>query len=151
MTENSDNMNIVEILLVEDNAEDEELTLHALQQRRLGNRIQVVRDGAEALDFIFQTGAFTHRPDGNPRLILLDLKLPKVDGLDVLRRIKADPRTRSIPVVALTSSREERDIVESYQLGVNSYITKPVDFEQFADAVQHIGYYWLLLNQPPAP
>ncbi len=151
MTENSDNTNIVEILLVEDNAEDAELTLHALQKCRLGNHIQVAHDGAEALDFIFQTGAFAHRTDSNPRLILLDLKLPKVDGLDVLRRIKADPRTRSIPVVVLTSSREERDIVESYQLGVNSYITKPVDFEQFADAVQHIGYYWLLLNQPPAP
>jgi CheY-like chemotaxis protein len=150
MIENPDNTNIVEILLVEDNAEDEELTLHALQKRRLGNHIQVVRDGAEALDFIFKTGAFAHRADGNPRLILLDLKLPKVDGLDVLRRIKADPRTRSIPVVALTSSREERDIVESYQLGVNSYITKPVDFEQFMEAVQQVGFYWLLLNQPPA-
>jgi CheY-like chemotaxis protein len=139
----------VEILLVEDSAEDEELTLHALRKRNVANHIQVARDGAEALEFIFRTGAFAGRADSNPKLILLDLKLPKVDGLDVLRRIKSDPHTRSIPVVVLTSSREERDIVESYQLGVNSYITKPVDFEQFVEAVQHIGFYWLLLNQPP--
>lgn len=138
----------VEILLVEDSAEDEELTLHALRKGKVANQIQVARDGAEALEFIFRTGMFAERVDSNPKLILLDLKLPKVDGLDVLRRIKSDPHTRSIPVVVLTSSREERDIVESYQLGVNSYITKPVDFEQFVGAVQHIGYYWLLFNQP---
>ncbi|MBI1993000.1 MAG: response regulator [Deltaproteobacteria bacterium] len=146
MTEKS-----VEILLVEDNPNDVELTLHALKENNLSNRIEVVRDGAEALEFIFATGAYSHRSlDQSPKVILLDLKLPKVDGLEVLKRLKADPRARMIPVVVLTSSREERDIVESYQLGVNSYIVKPVDFEQFTEAVRHLGLYWLLLNQPPA-
>lgn len=141
---------IVEILLVEDNPSDLELALHALKRNNLANHIEIARDGAEALDFIFATGAFSHRNvENGPRVILLDLKLPKVDGLEVLRRVKADPRTRSIPVVVLTSSREERDIVESYELGVNSYITKPVDFDQFTEAVRALGYYWLLLNQPP--
>ncbi|MCC7451971.1 MAG: response regulator [Anaerolineae bacterium] len=140
--------NGVEILLVEDTPDDEELTLHALRRRKLANHIQVVRDGAEALEWIFRTGSYADRANHNPKLILLDLKLPKVDGLEVLRRIKADPYTRTIPVVVLTSSREERDIVESYHLGVNSYITKPVDFEQFTEAVQQVGFYWLLLNQP---
>ena len=140
----------VEILLVEDNPNDVELTLHALKEHHLGNRIEVVRDGAEALEFIFNAGAYAHRsPDQHPKVILLDLKLPKVDGLEVLRRLKSDPRTRMIPVVVLTSSREERDIVESYKLGVNSYIVKPVDFEQFTEAVRNLGLYWLLLNQPP--
>lgn len=140
----------IEILLVEDNPNDVELTLHALQENNLTNRIEVVRDGAEALEFIFCTGAYVNRRIENSlKIILLDLKLPKVDGLEVLRRIKSDPRTRTIPVVVLTSSREERDIVESYQLGVNSYIVKPVDFEQFTEAVRHLGLYWLLLNQPP--
>ena len=140
----------VEILLVEDNPNDMELALHALKKHNLSNHIETVRDGAEALDFIFGAGAFAGRDvaDG-PRVILLDLKLPKVDGLEVLRRVKADPRTRRIPVVVLTSSSEERDIVESYDLGVNSYITKPVDFEQFTEAVRTLGLYWLLLNQPP--
>jgi len=139
----------VEILLVEDNPNDVELTLHALQENNLTNRIEVMRDGAEALEFIFCTGAYAHRRiENNPRVILLDLKLPKVDGLEVLKRLKSDSRTRTIPVVVLTSSREERDIVESYQLGVNSYIVKPVDFEQFTQAVKHLGLYWLLLNQP---
>ena len=140
----------VEILLVEDNPNDVELALHALKKNNIANRIEVVRDGAEALEFIFATGAYARRSiDHAPKVILLDLKLPKVDGLEVLRQIKADPRTRAIPVVALTSSREERDIVESYNLGVNSYITKPVDFDQFTQAVRTLGMYWLLLNQPP--
>jgi two-component system response regulator len=140
----------VEILLVEDNPNDVELALHALKKNNIANRIEVVRDGAEALEFIFCTGAYASRSiDHAPKVILLDLKLPKVDGLEVLRQIKSDPRTRAIPVVVLTSSREERDIVESYNLGVNSYIVKPVDFEQFTEAVRTLGLYWLLLNQPP--
>jgi len=133
----------VDILLVEDNPDDVELTLHALKKHHLVNHIQVVRDGVEALDFIF--GSLGN----SPKVILLDLKLPKVDGLQVLQRIKSDPRTRSIPVVMLTSSHEERDVIESYRLGVNSYIVKPVDFGQFAEAVRQIGLYWLLLNWPP--
>jgi two-component system response regulator len=142
---------IVEILLVEDNPNDEELALHALKKNNLANHIQVARDGAEALEFIFGTGVYAGRQVKNgPKVILLDLKLPKVDGLEVLRRIKADPHTHGIPVVILTSSREERDVVESYQLGVNSYVTKPVDFEQFTEAVRQLGLYWLLLNQPPS-
>jgi two-component system, response regulator len=141
----------VEILLVEDDPGDEELALHALSKRRLANHIQVVRDGAEALDFLFRTGAYSQRVNQNPRLILLDLKLPKVDGLEVLQRIKSNPDTQMIPVVVMTSSREEQDVVESYRLGVNSYIVKPVDFDQFTEAVQHLDFYWLLLNHPPAP
>ena len=141
---------IVEILLVEDNPNDVKLTLHALKTNHLTNRIHVVRDGEEALEFVFATGAYASRDrDQRPKVILLDLKLPKVDGLEVLRRIKADARTRTIPVVVLTSSREERDVVESYQLGVNSYIVKPVDFDQFTDMVRQLGLYWMLLNQPP--
>ncbi len=145
MTEN----NGVEILLVEDNPNDVELTLDALREHRLANHIQIVRDGVEALDFIFRNGRYAERPNQNPKLILLDLKLPRVNGLEVLGRIRADPHTKNIPVVVLTSSREERDIVESYKLGVNSYIVKPVDFEQFTESVHHIGFYWLLLNQAP--
>lgn len=138
------------ILLVEDNRNDLELALDALKVNKLGNRIEIVRDGAEALDFIFCQGTYASRSmDQPPQLILLDLKLPKITGLEVLKRIRADPRTRAIPVVMLTSSREERDIAESYQFGINSYIVKPVDFEQFTDAVRQIGLYWLLLNQPP--
>ena len=140
----------VEILLVEDNPHDVELTLLALRESHVTNPVHVVRDGAEALEFIFCTGAYASRNMNNtPKVILLDLKLPKVDGLEVLRRVKSDPRTAKIPVVVLTSSREERDIVESYQLGVNSYIVKPVDFEQFTAAVRQVGLYWVLLNQPP--
>ena len=142
--------NHVEILLVEDNPNDVELTLHAFQKSNLANPIKVLRDGAEALEYLFGTGAYAGRDlNHQPRVILLDLKLPKVDGLEVLRRVKADARTRLIPVVVLTSSREERDIVESYRLGVNSYIVKPVDFEQFTESVRALGFYWLLLNQPP--
>jgi two-component system response regulator len=141
---------VVEILLVEDNPNDVELALHAFKKNNLTNTIEIARDGAEALDFLFGTGSHTDRDlTEQPRVILLDLKLPKVDGLEVLRRIKSDPRTRSIPVVVLTSSREERDVVESYRLGVNSYIVKPVDFEQFTGTVRQLGLYWLLLNHPP--
>lgn len=141
---------IVEILLVEDNPNDVTLTLRALRKHNLSNRIHVIRDGAEALEFIFGTGAYAERGlEPTPKVVLLDLKLPKVDGLEVLQRIKTDSRTRVIPVVVLTSSREQRDIVESYQLGVNSYIVKPVDFEQFTEAMRQLGLYWVLLNQPP--
>ncbi len=141
--------NAVEILLVEDNPNDVELTLHAIRKNHISNRIHVVRDGVEALEFIFCTGAYAERNIQEiPKVILLDLKLPKVDGLEVLQRIKEDPRIRATPVVVLTSSCEERDLVESYRLGVNSYIVKPVDFEKFSEAVNQIGLYWLLLNQP---
>jgi len=140
----------VEILLVEDDRNDEELALYALTKHNLANHIEVMRDGAEALDYMFCTGAYAHRRmEDIPKVVLLDLKLPKVDGLEVLKRIKADLRTRTIPIVVLTSSRQERDIVESYQLGVNSYIVKPVDFEQFTEAVRQLGLYWVLLNQAP--
>ena len=140
----------VKILLVEDNPNDVELTLHALRASNLANDIKVVRDGAEALDFIMCRGAFSERDirDG-PSVILLDLKLPKVDGIEVLRQAKADPRTKAIPIVILTSSTQDKDIVESYQLGVNSYIAKPVDFQQFTESVRQLGLYWLVYNQPP--
>jgi two-component system, response regulator len=140
----------VDILLVEDNPNDAELALHAFRKHKLTNKIHLVRDGAEALEFIFGTGAYADRNrEEQPRVILLDIKLPKVDGLEVLRRIKQDPATKSIPVVMLTSSREERDIIEGYRLGVNSYIVKPVEFDQFTNAVRELGMYWLLLNRPP--
>ena len=141
---------IVDLLLVEDNPDDVDLTLHAFKKINLSNPMHVVRDGAEALEFLFCTGAYAHRKiQDSPKVVLLDLKLPKVDGLEVLKRIKADPRTKSMPVVILTASREERDIVSSYELGVNSYIVKPVDFEQFVEATRTLGLYWLLLNQRP--
>jgi len=141
---------IIEILLVEDSPEDLELTCRALKNANLGNHIQIARDGAEALDFIFCEGPHAgRRIEDTPKLILLDLKLPKVDGLEVLQRIKGDPRTKLIPVVVLTSSKEQTDVVKSYSLGVNSYIVKPVNFESFSTAVQELGIYWLLLNQPP--
>ncbi len=140
----------VEILLVEDNPADVELTLHALRINHLANRIHVARDGEEALDYVFCRGAFSGRPkDRLPKLVLLDLKLPKVDGLEVLKEIKTNPQTRPIPVVILTSSREERDMVNGYQLGVNSYIQKPVDFDKFRDTVKQLGLYWLVVNEPP--
>jgi two-component system response regulator len=138
------------ILLVEDNPQDLALALRALKKANVTNRIEVARDGAEALDFIFCEGAHAgRRMDDRPNVILLDLKLPKVDGLEVLQRLKNDPRTKAIPVVVLTSSKEQRDVVESYNLGTNSYVVKPVSFDQFAEAVQQLGLYWLLLNQPP--
>jgi DNA-binding response OmpR family regulator len=140
----------VEILLVEDSASDEELTIHAFRKYNLTNKLQVVRDGEEALDFIFCRGAFAARKiDNGPKVVLLDIKLPKVDGLTVLRQIKGDDRTKHIPVVMLTSSQEERDVVDGYQFGANSYIVKPVGFEQLTEAVREIGMYWLILNKPP--
>jgi two-component system response regulator len=140
----------VEILLVEDNPADLELTMHVFKVHNLAHRVQVVRDGVEAIDFLFASGANGVRTAAEgPKVILLDLKLPKIDGLQVLRRIKAHERLRTVPVVMLTSSQEESDIVQSYQLGVNSYIVKPVDFDRFADAVRQLGGYWLLLNQAP--
>ena len=146
MTEN----NAVEILIVEDTPQDLELTMRALRKANVTNRIQVARDGAEAIEFIFGEGVHAGRKiEDAPKVILLDLKLPKIDGIEVLRRIKGDPRTKTIPVVVLTSSREQKDVVESYRLGVNSYIVKPVNFERFVSAVQELGMYWLLLNQPP--
>lgn len=142
----------VEILIVEDNPDDLEMTLRALRKVNLANHILVAHDGAEALDYIFCQGAHRGRQiDDHPKIILLDLKLPKVDGQEVLQRLKQDPRTRMIPVAILTSSKEQRDVMESYKLGVNSYIVKPVNFESFAKAVQELGMYWLLLNQPPKP
>jgi CheY-like chemotaxis protein len=142
----------IEILLVEDNPDDLELTQRALRKAKLTNTIHVARDGAEALDFIFCEGPYAARNiENSPKVILLDLKLPKVDGLEVLKRIKSDSRTNTIPVVVLTSSKEQSDLVESYALGVNSYIVKPVNFESFAEAVRQLGMYWLLLNQPLHP
>jgi len=139
----------VDILLVEDNPADAELALRALRKGKLVNHISWLKDGAEALDFIFRTGAYAGRPDRNPKLILLDLKLPKVDGIEVLKQVKADERTRAIPVVMVTSSAEGRDIAESYKLGVNSYIVKPVEFEQFSETVAKAGLYWMLMNKAP--
>jgi CheY-like chemotaxis protein len=142
----------VEILLVEDNPTDAELCIRALKKSGLANKLVWVKDGAEALDFIFSTGDYAGRSVVNiPKVILLDLRLPKVDGMEVLRRVKNDERTRTIPVVVLTSSREDRDIAESYQLGVNSYISKPVEFDAFAKTVSELGLYWLLVNHPPVP
>jgi CheY-like chemotaxis protein len=136
------------ILLVEDNADDEALTLRALKKNNIGNTVVVVRDGAEALDFLFCSGIYADRdPRDKPQVILLDLKLPKVDGLEVLRRIRADPSTRTFPVVILTSSKEEQDVVNSYLIGVNSYVRKPVDFIQFVEAIRQLGLYWLVLNE----
>ncbi len=145
------NLNEVEILLVEDNETDAELTIRALKRNNLANKLVWAKDGAEALDFIFGEGEYSERDveKGLPRLILLDLRMPKVDGLEVLQAIKADERTKMIPVVVLTSSKEDRDIVESYELGVNSYVSKPVEFDEFTEAVSTLGLYWMLLNNPP--
>ncbi len=143
------NLDIVEILLVEDNSRDAELTRRALQRNNLANNLLTLSDGQAALDFLFATGPFTGRDlNNNPKVILLDLKLPKVDGREVLKAIKENERTQPIPVVVLTSSNEERDLIESWKLGVNSYIVKPVDFNKFVDSVASLGMYWLLLNTP---
>ncbi len=138
------------ILLVEDNPDDVELTLLSLQKHNISNEVVVVRDGAKALDYLFATGAYAGRDKSiMPAVILLDLKLPKIDGLEVLRRLRADERTKLLPVVILTSSTEEQDMLNGYKLGANSYVRKPVDFDQFSDAVRQLGLYWLLLNEPP--
>jgi two-component system, response regulator len=140
----------VEILLVEDNDQDAEMTLRALKKQNLANNVHRVEDGQQALNFLFAMGPYSDRNINNgPRVVLLDLKLPKVDGLEILRRVKADERTRMIPVVVMTSSKEDRDMVESYKLGVNSYVAKPVEFEKFLEAVQQFGLYWLLVNRIP--
>jgi DNA-binding response OmpR family regulator len=137
------------VLLIEDNPDDEELTRLAFEQSGITNKLDVVRDGAEALDYLFASGTWTGRAGGNPSLVLLDLKLPKIGGLDVLRRLRAESSTRLIPVVILTSSVEEQDVISGYNLGCNSYIRKPVDFSQFAAAVRTLGLYWMVLNEPP--
>jgi CheY-like chemotaxis protein len=142
----------IEILLVEDSPEDVELTLHALRREKLANRIEVARDGEEALNFLFCRGPCAGRRfEDAPRLVLLDLKLPKVDGMEVLRAVKGDLRTKAIPVVILTASREERDLVNGYHLGANGYIQKPVDFDNFRNVVKQLGLYWLVVNEPPPP
>jgi two-component system response regulator len=146
--ENFQNMNEVEVLLVEDNPSDAELTVRSLKKHNLANRLFHVKDGAEAIDFVFAQGTFADRRVENvPKVVLLDLKLPKIDGIEVLRRIKSDDRTKIIPVVVMTSSREDRDLVDCYNLGVNGYVVKPVEFEDFARAVSELGCYWLLLNE----
>jgi len=137
------------ILLVEDNPDDEALTLRAFEKSNIGNRIVVVRDGAEALDWLFKRGTYQDRREPDPQIILLDLKLPKVDGLEVLRQLREDQRTKLLPVVILTSSKEESDLLRGYELRANSYIRKPVDFPHFVESVREIGMYWLVLNEPP--
>jgi two-component system response regulator len=138
------------ILLVEDDPDDEALALRALRRNNIKNEVVVVRDGVEALDYLFATGAYASRDASNlPQVVLLDLKLPKIDGLEVLRRVRADPRTELLPVVVLTSSKEDRDVVESYSCGANSYVRKPVEFNDFSEAVRQLGLYWLLLNERP--
>ena len=137
------------ILLVEDDPHDVELTLTALEEYRLANEVVITRDGAEALDYLYRRGAYADRSNGSPAVLLLDLKLPKVDGLEVLRKIKGDETLRLIPVVVLTSSREERDMVASYRLGVNAYVVKPVDFHEFVNAIKELGIFWAIVNEPP--
>lgn len=144
-----DNLEQVEILLAEDNETDAEMTLRALKKKALGNAITWVKDGAEALDYLFRRGAYASRPQTVPKLVLLDIKMPKVDGVDVLREIRADARLAATPVVMLTSSAEESDMVRSYQLGVNSYIVKPVDFDAFVEQVAKLGFYWMVMNRTP--
>jgi CheY-like chemotaxis protein len=140
---------IKKILLVEDSEHDIELTIAALDAHHLANKVDVARDGAEALDYLYRRGAFAERPKGFPVVVLLDLKMPRVDGLEVLRQMKADPELKSIPVVMLTSSREEQDLVRSYELGVNAYVVKPVNFKEFVDSVKQLGCFWALINEPP--
>lgn len=142
-------MQAARILLAEDSTQDVELTLNALAELNITNSVAVARDGAEALDYLYKRGKFADRDNGNPVLLLLDLKMPKVDGLDVLRAVKSDPHLRTIPVVVLTSSREEQDVVRSYELGVNAYVVKPVQFEKFLRAVRDLGLFWMLINEPP--
>ncbi len=137
------------ILIVEDNPNDLELTLNALEKSRLANEVIVARDGAEAVDYLFRRGSFADRPVGNPAVVLLDLKLPKLDGLEVLRMVRADDQIGRTPVVLLTSSREERDVINGYKLGVNAYVVKPVDFAEFVQAIQDLGVFWAVLNEPP--
>jgi len=145
-------MNDIEILLVEDDPNDVELTLRVLRKNNLANKIHIAGDGEEALDFLFCRGKFSdRRPDNPPKVVFLDLKLPKLNGLEVLRELKKDPRTQPIPVVVMTSSREQRDLVDGYRLGVNSYIQKPIDFGEFQAVIKDLGYYWLIVNQRPPP
>ena len=141
---------VYEIILIEDNPHDAELTIRSLKRNKIANEIHVIPNGAEALDFFFATGKYEGRDMKiTPKLVILDLKLPKVDGIEILRRVKSDERTKIIPIVVLTSSKEENDVVESYKLGANSYIVKPVDFQKFAESIRDLGLYWLLLNEPP--
>ena len=142
-------MNLKHILLVEDSPYDVELILTALAENHVANEVVITRDGEEALDYLYRRGAFEQRPDCNPAVVLLDLKMPKVNGLEVLKQIKADPALKAIPVVMLTSSREERDLVSSYRLGANAYVVKPVDFSEFLEALSQVGRFWGVLNQPP--
>ncbi len=144
-----DHQNEVEILIIEDNPNDAEMALRAFKKNNIANHVLVIEDGEEALDFFNYRGKFANRSKGRPKIVLLDLKLPKISGLEVLRELKSNPQTRIIPVIVLTTSKEENDIIESYRLGVNSYIVKPVDFDKFVDAVRELGMYWLLLNQQP--
>jgi CheY-like chemotaxis protein len=142
-------MKLKRILLAEDNPKDIELALEALDENNLANDVVVVRNGAEALDYLYRRGEFSTRPEGNPAVVLLDLKMPKVDGLEVLRRIKSDEQKKIVPVVMLTSSREEQDLVKSYQLGANAYVVKPIDFQQVVDAIKQLGLFWAVLNEVP--
>lgn len=145
-----DELGTADILLAEDSDADAELTLRALRKGNLVNKVLRVRDGVEAIEYLFHEGAFLNRPGGNPKLVLLDMKMPRLGGLDVLRRLRSDERTRFIPVVVLTSSAEDRDIIESYNLGVNSYLVKPVNFAEFTQVVAHVGLYWAVLNRIPS-
>jgi len=140
---------IKRILLVEDNAKDIELSLAAFEEQKLANEVVVTRNGAEALDYLYRRGPFAARPEGQPAVVLLDLKMPKVDGMEVLRQVKSDPNLKTLPIVMLTSSREEKDLVRSYQLGVNAYVVKPIDFRQLVDAVKQLGLFWAVLNEAP--
>jgi CheY-like chemotaxis protein len=142
-------MKLKRILLAEDNPKDIELALEALEENHLANQVIVVRNGEEALDFLYRRGAYSTRPEGNPAVVLLDLKMPKVDGLEVLRQIKADEEMKTLPVVMLTSSREEQDLIRSYQLGANAYVVKPIDFQQVIEAIKTLGLFWAVLNEPP--